>query len=91
MITGPVRTALIALLSSREGVDPAAFTTAYLAGLQVAADMQGFDVSDMVGAQEALLDPVAGFIRLESQYRPRITETLPLERIAGALCGGWTA
>lgn len=51
---------LIALLSFREGADPAEFTTAYLASPELAADMQGFDVSDIVDVEELLLDPVAG-------------------------------
>nr|WP_221380275.1 hypothetical protein [Actinoplanes polyasparticus] len=51
---------LIALLSFREGVDPAEFITAYAASTELAADMRSFDVSDIVGIEELLLDPVAG-------------------------------
>jgi hypothetical protein len=51
---------LIALLSFREGTDPAAFATAYLGSPELAADMRGFDVSDIVDVEELLLDPVAG-------------------------------
>ena len=51
---------LIALLSFWEGADPAEFATAYLASPELAADMQGFDVSDIVEVEELLLDPVAG-------------------------------
>jgi hypothetical protein len=51
---------LIALLSFREGVDPAEFTTAFVASPEFAADMQGFDLNDIIGAEELLLDPVAG-------------------------------
>jgi len=55
---GPHR--LIALLSFGEGVDPAEFLTAYVASPELAADMQGFDVSDILGVEDLLLDPVAG-------------------------------
>jgi hypothetical protein len=51
---------LIALLFFREGADPAEFATAYLASPELAADMQGFDVNDIVDVEELLLDPVAG-------------------------------
>jgi hypothetical protein len=51
---------LIALLSFREGVDPAEFLTAYAASPELAADMQGFDISDILDVEELLLDPVAG-------------------------------
>jgi hypothetical protein len=51
---------LIALLSFREGVDPAEFTTTYVASPELAADMQGFDINDIVGVEELLLDPVVG-------------------------------
>ena len=50
---------LIALLSFRDGIDPAAFTAAYVASPELAADMRGFDVSDIVGVEELQLDPVA--------------------------------
>jgi hypothetical protein len=51
---------LIALLSFGEGVDPAEFLAAYVASPELAADMQGFDVSDILGVEDLLLDPVAG-------------------------------
>lgn len=51
---------LIALLSFREGVDPAEFLTAFMASPDLAADMQGFDVSDILDVEDVLLDPVAG-------------------------------
>ncbi|MDG4828280.1 NIPSNAP family protein [Solwaraspora sp. WMMD1047] len=51
---------LVALLSFREGVDPAEFTAAFVASPEFAADMQGFDLNDIIGAEELLLDPVAG-------------------------------
>lgn len=51
---------LIALLSFHEGTDPADFTTAYVASPELAADMQGFNVSDILNVEELLLDPVAG-------------------------------
>ena len=47
---------MIALLSFREGTGPAA----YLPSPELAADMAGFDVGDIVGVEELLLDPVAG-------------------------------
>jgi hypothetical protein len=51
---------LIALLSFRADVDPAAFLAAYVAGPELAADMEGFDVDDILGVEDLLLDPVAG-------------------------------
>ena len=51
---------LIALLSFREDVDPTEFLAAYVASPELAADMQGFDISDILGVEELLLDPVAG-------------------------------
>jgi hypothetical protein len=51
---------LIALLSFREGTDPATFAAAYLPSSELAADMQGFDVSDIVTVEEMLLDRVVG-------------------------------
>lgn len=50
---------LIALLSFREGVDPAEFLAAYAASPELAADMRGFDISDILDVEEMLLDPVA--------------------------------
>ncbi|MEV7623957.1 hypothetical protein [Actinoplanes sp. NPDC089786] len=51
---------LIALLSFRADTDPADFTTAYVASPELAADMKGFDVRDIIGVEELVLDPVAG-------------------------------
>jgi hypothetical protein len=51
---------LIALLSFRDGIDPAEFLTKYVASPELAADMEGFDVSDIVDVEDLLLDPVAG-------------------------------
>ncbi len=51
---------LVALLGFRDGVDPGEFTAAYVASPELAADMQGFDVGDIVDVQELQLDPVAG-------------------------------
>ncbi|WP_305784098.1 NIPSNAP family protein [Symbioplanes lichenis] len=51
---------LFALLSFREGTGPAEFTAAYLPSPELAADMDGFDVGDILGVEEVLLDPVAG-------------------------------
>ncbi|MFG1608331.1 hypothetical protein [Actinoplanes sp. NPDC049265] len=51
---------LIALISFREDVDPAEFLAAYGASPELAADMRGFDVSDILGVEDLLLDPVAG-------------------------------
>lgn len=51
---------LIALLSFGEETDPAAFTAAYLPSRELAADMQGFDVNDIITVEDLLLDPVAG-------------------------------
>lgn len=51
---------LVALLSFAEGVDPEAFLAAYAAGPELAADMEGFDVDDIVGVDDVLLEPAAG-------------------------------
>ncbi|MCP2263258.1 hypothetical protein ACFQHV_21300 [Promicromonospora thailandica] len=51
---------LIALLSFEESVDPDEFFTAYVASPELAADMQGFDTSDILDVEDLLLDPVAG-------------------------------
>ena len=50
---------LIALISYPEAADPAAVTAAYMASREVTADMEGFDVSDIVDVEERLLDPSA--------------------------------
>lgn len=51
---------LIALLCFREGVDPDEFLAAYAVSPELAADMEGFDISDIVRVEDLLLDPVAG-------------------------------
>ena len=48
---------LIALISFPKGADPASVTAAYMAGSEFTADMEGFDVSDIVDVEERLLDP----------------------------------
>ena len=50
---------LIALISYPEGADPAAVTTAYMASPEFKADMDGFDVSNIINVEEVLLDPAA--------------------------------
>jgi hypothetical protein len=51
---------LIALLSFGEDADPTEFLAAYVASPELAADMQGFDINDILDVEELLLDPVAG-------------------------------
>ncbi len=48
---------LLALISYPEGADPAAVTAEYMASPQFAADMEGFDVSNILDVEEILLDP----------------------------------
>src|SRR5690349_24655474 len=48
---------LIVLLSFREGTGPAELAAAYLPSPELAADMRGFDVSDILDVEELLLDP----------------------------------
>jgi len=50
---------LLALISYPEGADPAEVTTAYMAGPEFKADMEGFDVSNIINVEELLLDPTA--------------------------------
>jgi hypothetical protein len=50
---------LVALISSRDGADPADLTAAYMASPGFAADMDGFDVGNIVNVSEILLDPAA--------------------------------
>jgi hypothetical protein len=50
---------LAALVSYPDGADPAVVTSAYMASPEFAADMGGFDVADIVGVEELLLDPAA--------------------------------
>lgn len=51
---------LLALLSFDAGIDPDAFLAAYVASPELAADMEGFDVDDIVSVEEVLLGPVVG-------------------------------
>jgi hypothetical protein len=51
---------LVALLSFQEGVDPAGFLAAYVASPELAADMEGFDVTDILGVEDLSLESVAG-------------------------------
>lgn len=48
---------LVALISYPDGADPAAVTTAFMASPELAADMDGFDVSNITDVEETLLDP----------------------------------
>ena len=50
---------LIALISYPEEADPTEVTAAYMASSAFAADMDGFDVSNIVNVDEILLDPTA--------------------------------
>jgi hypothetical protein len=50
---------LVALISYRDGADPAAVTSAYMASPGFKADMEGFDVSNITNVEERLLDPTA--------------------------------
>lgn len=59
--TGTVRPQLIRTRRESNHVsDPAEFLTAYVASPDLATDMQGFDVSDILDVEDVLLDPVAG-------------------------------
>ena len=51
---------LVALISYPDGADPGEVSNAYMASPGFAADMEGFDVEDIVGVSDVLLDPVAG-------------------------------
>ena len=50
---------LVALISYPDTADPAAVTQAYTASPQLKADMEGFDVSNIVNVEELLLNPTA--------------------------------
>jgi hypothetical protein len=50
---------LIALISYPNGADPADLTTACMASPEFAADMDGFDIDNIVNVSEILLDPTA--------------------------------
>ncbi len=51
---------LLALISYPAGADPAGVAAAYMAGPEFRADMEGFDVSNIINVEELLLDPTAG-------------------------------
>jgi NIPSNAP len=50
---------LVALISYPDEADPSAVTAAYMAGPEFKADMEGFDVSNIINVEELLLDPTA--------------------------------
>jgi hypothetical protein len=50
---------LVALISYPNGADPTEVTNAYMASPGFAADMDGFDISNIVNVSEILLDPAA--------------------------------
>jgi len=50
---------LLALISYPEGADPTEVTTAYMAGPEFTADMDGFDANNITNVEELLLDPTA--------------------------------
>ena len=50
---------LLALISYPEGADPREVTAAYMARPAFAADMDGFDASNIINVEELLLDPTA--------------------------------
>jgi len=50
---------LVALISYPKEADPTEVTTAYMASPGFAADMDGFDVSNIDNVSEILLDPAA--------------------------------
>lgn len=51
---------LIALLSFREDTDPDDFLAAYVTSPEFTADMEGFDVSDIIDVEDLMLTPVTG-------------------------------
>ncbi|MCV7419855.1 NIPSNAP family protein [Mycobacterium yunnanensis] len=50
---------LIALISYQAGADPDEVTQRVMASPQFAADMDGFDITDILDVQTTLLDPTA--------------------------------
>ena len=50
---------LVALISYPDGAEPGEVTSAYMASPEFAADMQGFDIGDVLNVEEVLLDPTA--------------------------------
>jgi NIPSNAP len=50
---------LVALIAYPDDVEPGEVTAAYMASPEFAADMQGFDVSNILSVEEMLLDPTA--------------------------------
>lgn len=51
---------LVALISYPGGSDPAEVAAAYMGSPEFTTDMEGFDVSDIIGVEEILLDPAEG-------------------------------
>lgn len=47
-----------ALLAFQDGVDPDQFAVAYVASPEFASDMEGFDLGDIVHAEDVRLDPL---------------------------------
>lgn len=54
-VSGTPSHRLFALVSYPDGADPAEVVRAFLASAEQAADMEGFDLSDLVGVEELLL------------------------------------
>ena len=50
---------LVALIAYPDGADPGEVAAAYMASPEFAADMQGFDVSNILNVEELLIDPAA--------------------------------
>ena len=48
---------LLALISYPDAADPTEVTTAYMASSEFAADMNGFDASDILNVEDLLLKP----------------------------------
>ena len=48
---------LVALISYPAGADPTEVTTAYMTSPEFAADMNGFDPSDILNVEDLLLNP----------------------------------
>jgi hypothetical protein len=55
----PTQHRLVALISYPAGADAAVVTRAYMASSEFAADMEGFDVANIVSVEELLLNPAA--------------------------------
>ena len=50
---------LVALIAYPDGAEPGEVTAAYMASPEFAADMHGFDVSNILNVEELLLAPTA--------------------------------